>query len=119
MIKHFILNLNPNADYEWERCSLHHPITAEQPNFADLIAQEIREFSPEEQRSQSYLIAVKLEVTVLEGSITESMAERVPEMVPNSFPVTISRSLMDSNRGVRNLSERIPEYVSECVPEVA
>ena len=38
MLKHFVLNLNPHAQFEWERCALLHPITAEQPDLAQLLA---------------------------------------------------------------------------------
>jgi hypothetical protein len=70
MLKHFVLNLNPHAQFEWERCTLHHPITAGQPNFAQLIADEIGGLTG------SYLVSVNLEVTVLEQAAIEQTACR-------------------------------------------
>jgi hypothetical protein len=109
MMKHFVLNLNPTAQFEWERCSLHHPITAEQPDFAELIAASVRESVLSHERSgTSYLIAVKLEVTVLESSVAESMTEKVSEVIPNSFPSSIMIPMIDNaNRSVRSIPERI------------
>lgn len=133
MMKHFVLNLNPTAQFEWERCSLHHPITAEQPDFAELIANSVRESVRESaresvqspDRSSSYLIAVKLEVVVLESSVAESAVEKLPESnsnhvaktIPNSFPNSIAIPLiesgrlesgrLESNRSVRTVPERV------------
>ncbi|MEB3291909.1 MAG: hypothetical protein VKJ24_01995 [Synechococcales bacterium] len=70
MLKHFVLNLNPTAKFEWERCSLHHPITAEQPSLGDLVAEAIGA------GMGSYLVAVKLEVTVLDQVTSEGLATR-------------------------------------------
>ncbi len=107
MMKHFVLNLNPAAQFEWERCSLHHPITAEQPDFAELIASSVRESVQNPDRSSSYLIAVKLEVVVLESSVAESVADKVSEIIPNSFPNSIAIPLLESGRSVRSIPERI------------
>jgi hypothetical protein len=111
MMKHFVLNLNPSAQFEWERCSLHHPITAEQPDFAELIAASVRESVQNPERSSSYLIAVKLEVVVLESSVAESMADQVseaiPNTVPNSFPNSIAIPLIEAGRSVRSVPERL------------
>jgi hypothetical protein len=60
MTKHFVLKLNPDAKFEWERCALHHPITAEQPSLATLVADAVGG------QAGSYLVSVKLEVSVLE-----------------------------------------------------
>lgn len=109
MMKHFVLNLNPTAQFEWERCALQHPITAEQPNFADLIAASVTESiddgrSPMAGRpSGSYLIAVKLEVTVLESHISES----IPETIPDSFPSSIALPFVETER-VNELRSRRP-----------
>ncbi len=111
MMKHFVLNLNPAAKFEWERCSLHHPITAEQPDFAELIAASVRESVSSHDRSgtsSSYLVSVKLEVTVLESSTAQSMAEKAAETVPNSFPGSIAIPMIDAtSRSVRSIPERI------------
>jgi hypothetical protein len=115
MMKHFVLNLNPAAQFEWERCSLHHPITAEQPDFAELIAASVRESVQNSDRSSSYLIAVKLDVVVLESSVAESMADHaseimpnaIPKTVPNSFPNSIAIPLIEPVRSVRSVPERV------------
>ncbi|MDX2229880.1 MAG: hypothetical protein NW220_09595 [Leptolyngbyaceae cyanobacterium bins.349] len=60
MTKHFILSLDPMAKYEWERCTLRDPITAEHPALADLVAKAVGD------RAGSYLVAVRIEVQVLE-----------------------------------------------------
>jgi hypothetical protein len=73
MLKHFVLNLNPHAQFEWERCTLHHPITANQPNLAHLIATTIGQAA----ESGSYLVAINIEVTVLEQAQIEHTACRL------------------------------------------
>jgi hypothetical protein len=70
MLKHFVLNLNPHAQFEWERCTLHHPITANQPNLAHLIATTI-DHAGQATESGSYLVAINIEVTVLEQAQIE------------------------------------------------
>ena len=62
MTKHYILRLDPNAHYEWDRCTLRDPITAEHPALADLVANAIGE------ESGSYLVSVHVEVNVLESA---------------------------------------------------
>ena len=110
MMKHFVLNLNPTAQFEWERCALQHPITAEQPNFADLIAASVtesihdgRSLLVDARPSGSYLIAVKLEVTILESHISES----IPETIPDSFPSSIALPFVETER-VNELRSRRP-----------
>lgn len=69
MTKHYILQLDPNAKYEWDRCSLRDPITADRPGFAELIAQAVGE------QPGSYLVSVKIEVQVLEQAAPQSQHE--------------------------------------------
>jgi hypothetical protein len=76
MLKHFVLNLNPQAQFEWERCTLHHPITAGQPNLAQLIAAEI----PDSSAHGSYLIAVNIEVTVLESATIDQSIRTISRL---------------------------------------
>lgn len=66
MTNHYILNINPEAEYAWNRCVLSHPITAHRPEFAQVIAEAIGE------AEGTYLVAVKIEVQVLE-KVTEEM----------------------------------------------
>lgn len=72
MTKHYILNLDPNAKYDWDRRTLRDPITADHPALADLIAQEVGE------DPGSYLIAVNIEVKVLEKVATEQVKQAAP-----------------------------------------
>lgn len=82
MTKHYILQLDPSAKYEWDRCSLRDPITADRPGFAELIAQAVGE------QPGSYLVSVKIEVQVLEQAAPQSQrdlhleTQRDPQPVP-------------------------------------
>ncbi|MEA5515262.1 hypothetical protein [Nodularia sp. UHCC 0506] len=60
MIKHYILNLNPTAKHEWDRCILRDPLTAKRPDIAKLIAEAVGN------DTGSYLVSVNIEVQVLE-----------------------------------------------------
>lgn len=60
MTKHYVFNLDPAAKYEWDRCTLRDPITAERPELAQLIAEAVGK------QAGSYLISVDIEVKVLE-----------------------------------------------------
>ena len=60
MTKHYILSINPNAQYDWDRFVLRDPLTAGRPDFASLISEAVGE------ETGSYLVAVNIEVTVLE-----------------------------------------------------
>lgn len=71
MTKHYVLNLNPDAQYKWDRCILRDPLTAQRPDLEDLIAQAVGK------EAGSYLIAVNIEVTVLEKAPIKQ-----PEQVP-------------------------------------
>ncbi|MCU0549084.1 MAG: hypothetical protein MUC48_07030 [Leptolyngbya sp. Prado105] len=78
MTKHYILQLDPNAKYEWDRCSLRDPITADRPGFAELIAQAVGE------HPGSYLVSVKIEVQVLEQAAPQSLREN--PLSPSALP---------------------------------
>ena len=60
MNKHYILNLNPNAKQEWDRCTLRDPLTAKRPELAKLIAEAVGG------KAGSYLVSLHIEVEVLE-----------------------------------------------------
>lgn len=75
MTKHYILSINPDADYDWEQRILRHPITAERPDFASLIAQAVGD------EAGSYLVEVNIEVKVLEKT-PNPQPQRVPVDVP-------------------------------------
>lgn len=79
MTKHYILNLDPNARYEWDRRTLRDPITADHPALADLIAEAIGE------EAGSYLVSVQIDVKVLEkASVSESHLAALVEVPPRS-----------------------------------
>ncbi|KJH69895.1 hypothetical protein [Aliterella atlantica] len=71
MTKHYILNLNPTAKHEWDRCSLRDPITAKRPELAKLIADAIGA------EPGSYLVSVNIEINVLE-QVPMAHAEQLP-----------------------------------------
>lgn len=71
MTKHYILNLNPTAKHDWDRCSLRDPITAKRPELAKLIAEAIGA------EPGSYLVSVNIEVKVLE-QVGMPQAEQLP-----------------------------------------
>jgi hypothetical protein len=84
MIKHFILNLNPQAQFDWERCVLHHPITAEQPDLAQLLASDLGLPESNNAPAGSYLISVKIEVAILESTQPETTAA-IAGILPRSL----------------------------------
>jgi hypothetical protein len=75
MLKHFVLSLNPHAQFEWERCTLHNPITAGQPNLAQLVGQVVSQNTGQE--AGSYLVSIDIEVTVLEAAAIEQSVNRL------------------------------------------
>lgn len=77
MTKHYILNLDPAAKYDWDRCTLRDPMTADHPALADLVAQAVGE------ESGSYLIAVNIEVKVLEKAAVDPAK---PLTAPTDLP---------------------------------
>ncbi|MGI0486834.1 hypothetical protein ACN4EK_15440 [Pantanalinema rosaneae CENA516] len=83
MTKHYILSLDPNAKYEWDRCTLRDPITAEHPALADLVAQAVGE------QSGSYLVALNIQVTVLEQANpqTDRLPNSAVEAIPSRSPL--------------------------------
>lgn len=74
MKQHYILNLNPQANSDWDRCVLRNPITGERPDLTTEIAEAVKN------QAGSYLIKVTLQVEILEQNIapqnqTESSKE--------------------------------------------
>ena len=72
MDKHYILNLNPQADSEWDRCVLRNPLSGERPDLSTEIAKAVSD------RAGSYLIKVKLEVEILEQITNPSNRLELP-----------------------------------------
>lgn len=60
MTKHYVLSLNPNAQHEWDRCTLRNPISALRPDLASMLAEAVGE------EAGDYLVSVSIEVKVLE-----------------------------------------------------
>jgi hypothetical protein len=82
MTKHYILNLKPQADRDWDKCSLRNPITGEHADLTKEIAQAVGN------QSGSYLIAVQIEVTVLEKAENSTAINQ--EMQSSSSNKTIT-----------------------------
>ena len=78
MMKHYILNLNPTAKHEWDRCVLRDPLTAKRPDIAKLIAEAVGE------DTGNYLVSVNIEVNVLEA--TDASPTSSTEQVSLPFP---------------------------------
>ncbi len=77
MIKHYILNLNPTAKHEWDRCILREPLTAKRPDMAKLIAEAVGA------DTGSYLVSVNIEVQVLDQAVVhqaEQLSLPLPEI---------------------------------------
>jgi hypothetical protein len=75
MTKHYLLSINPDAQYKWDRCVLRDPLTAERPELASLIAESVGD------EMGSYLVAVSIEVQVL---------EKAPAPQPQKVPVELT-----------------------------
>lgn len=80
MTKHYVLNLDPSADYDWDRCVLRDPITAERPDLAQIVAEAVGK------QSGSYLISLNIEVTVLETA----NAQHKPMVSDRALPIALS-----------------------------
>ena len=82
MTKHYIFNLDPAAKYEWDRCTLRDPITADHPALAGLVAEAVGE------QPGSYLVAVSIEVKVLEQAAIDRSS--LPVEMPLRSPVALA-----------------------------
>ena len=69
MIKHYILNLNPTPKHEWDRYILSNPLRGKRPDIAKLIAEAVGA------DTGSYLVSVKIEVTVLEEAAVPAVEQ--------------------------------------------
>ncbi|MDJ0531321.1 MAG: hypothetical protein QNJ70_02285 [Xenococcaceae cyanobacterium MO_207.B15] len=79
MNQHYILSINPQADYEWERCVLRNPITGEHPDLLKAIAESIGK------QPGSHLIKVSINVEILET------VPYLPESTVNSSVHSVSK----------------------------
>jgi hypothetical protein len=64
MNKYYILNLDPQATHEWDRCVLRNPMTGARPDLNTEVAKAI------DAEAGAYLIKVNLEIEILDQSIT-------------------------------------------------
>jgi len=77
MIEHYILNLNPTAKHEWDRCILRDPLTAQRPDLAKLVAEAVGA------NAGSYLVSVNIEIKVLKQASVpqaEQLSLNMPEV---------------------------------------
>ncbi len=76
MIQHYILNIDPQANYEWERCILRNPITGQHPDLTKEIAESIGK------QPGSHLVRVSIEVEILEtvSPIPVSQVNSLPKL---------------------------------------
>jgi hypothetical protein len=65
MTHYFVLNIHPQAQYDWDKCVLRNPITGEHPDLTKIMAQAVGN------ESGSYLVAVNIEVQILEKAAIE------------------------------------------------
>ena len=63
MDKYYILNLDPQAVHEWDRCVIRNPMTGGRPDLNEEVAQAI------DGQAGSYLIKVSLQVEILEQNL--------------------------------------------------
>lgn len=87
MNKHYILQLNPNASHDWDRCTLRDALTGGRPDLARLIAEAVGE------QAGSYLVAVNIEVQVLQQAPV-LQPERVTLDVPVVAPAPQLKELV-------------------------
>ncbi|MDJ0590309.1 MAG: hypothetical protein QNJ72_09980 [Pleurocapsa sp. MO_226.B13] len=88
MIKHYILNLNPQANSDWDRCLLRNPITGERPDLIAEIAKAVNN------QGGSYLIEVDLQVKILEQNLAGQ--SNTVELPTEKNPMAIDRTRLAS-----------------------
>ncbi|MGF1480569.1 MAG: hypothetical protein ACFB4I_13945 [Cyanophyceae cyanobacterium] len=76
MNKHYVLSINPQAQYDWERCVLRNPITGERPDLNAIVAQAVGN------QPGSYLVSVNIDVQVLEKAAASSSEARTKAVAP-------------------------------------
>ncbi|MBE9177112.1 hypothetical protein IQ268_00795 [Oculatella sp. LEGE 06141] len=83
MTKHYVLSFDPTAKYEWDRCTLRDPITAERPELAELVAEAVGK------QSGSYLVSVNIEIKVLERAPSQTK----PSVIGNVESAPVHKEL--------------------------
>ena len=84
MNKYYILQLDPQAAHEWDRCVLRNPMTGARPDLNEEVAKAI------DGQAGSYLIKVNLQIEVLEQNLT-SPCKTVELPQGNKLPTAVSR----------------------------
>lgn len=74
MNQYYILQLDPQAAHEWDRCVLKNPMTGARPDLTEVVARAI------EGQQGSYLIRVNLQIEVLEQNLAVPSPNR--ELTP-------------------------------------
>ena len=90
MTKHYVLTLEPSADYEWDRCTLSDPITAERPDLAQLVAEAVGG------RPGTYLVAVDIDVKVLEQKNTPPQTKPVSQKTQNGASKHLNAATLEN-----------------------
>jgi hypothetical protein len=92
MTNYYVLSINPHAQYNWDRCIIRNPITGERPDLLAAIAQMVGN------KPGSYLVAVNIEVEVLEQAPLLPSEEVILESQKETkvFPVGKSKELIAS-----------------------
>ena len=76
MTKHYVLSINPQAQYDWDQYVLRNPITGERPDLTALVAEAVNN------QPGAYLVSVNIEVQVLEQSSISELAEKAHKIAP-------------------------------------
>ena len=79
MNNYYILSINSQADYEWDRCVLRNPITGQRPDLTQEIAESIGK------QPGSHLVKVSINVEILES------VPQVSESIVNSSLHQVSK----------------------------
>lgn len=98
MNRHYILNINPQAAHEWDRCVLRNPITGERPDFQDAIALSVKN------QPGSYLIKVSIDVEILEQTVINEVNAEVPICLGQNTVNTQPTPTITSSKSQRYLS---------------
>lgn len=72
--KYYVVNIDPNAEYEWDKVVLRNPISGERPDLGQIVAEGVGN------ETGSYLIAIEIEVKILEKTtpnLTQPIANTV------------------------------------------
>ena len=81
MNKYYILQLDPQAAHEWDRCVLRNPMTGARPDLNEEVAKAING------QAGSYLIKVNLQIEVLEQNLNSS--SKTVELAQGKLPTAV------------------------------